>query len=294
MSSMQAIIYDGRGTNASCLTATEKSIKESVDERNIKVQRFSMISDNFGTHESPVSLFVVPGGNYRDMSAELCLSKDKIHQLVKEHGAAYFGICAGAIAASKKPFFSTSVIEIGESTNVEIAPYIYLQEASFLELYSGKTCSFRAKEASRFFGTCKVRREGADTGYHHYYNEGLCFNVGRSRTAQILSRYEEYSFSGKIFDITRQKSKKFNTIVPISAVTEKVEKGRVLLAGFHPEMDPETLSQWPIPSHIEPFVQRDISEKLNRTVETLRESRADQQETMLDFLTRLEVPVKKA
>ncbi len=293
MPSTQAIIYDGRGTDATCLTATEKSIKESVDERNIKIQRFSMISDNFGTHESPVSLFVVPGGNYRDMSTDLCLSKAKIHQLVKEHGASYLGICAGAIAASEKPFFSTSQIKIGEVTNVEITPYRGLLNTPFLELYSGKTCYFDATETFRF-GTCKVRKEGADTGYHHFFQQGVCFNVGRSRKVEILSRYEEYSFSGKIFDITRKKSKKFSTIVPVSSVTEKVEKGRVLLTGFHPEMDPETLSQRPISADYIPFVQRDISERLNRSVETLRESRTDQQKTMLDYLTRLEIPVKKA
>ena len=135
------VIYDKAGAEADCTRAAYEKIREQMDDRSYQIEYLSKVPQAiYDTHSNPVRLFVIPGGNYTQMTSELKLLGPRIHDLVVEDGASYLGLCAGAIAACSRPMLFPDcriTKEIPRRRN-ELCEFGGMQ--MHLNLYSGRSC----------------------------------------------------------------------------------------------------------------------------------------------------------
>ena len=283
------LIYDQAGVDPHCGAATYRQIKELSDDRSLRVEYFSARPTALDDTSNPVCLFVIPGGNYREMEKDLAPLASKINRLVTEEGASYLGICAGAIAATSTPLvmhFGNLIPDTPPTKKQEFEEVPELPP--HINLYSGN-CSALMVRGSGLCGTQSVREISSDDAkpYPLFFQSGVFFpNASRQPDATSLLEYASYRFSGT-YTPPEGPRESYENVCPIAAVTQEVGEGRILLSGVHPEIDPDTVKEFPT---VHP-AQEAAKEKARLS---LMDSRAEQMATMRDYLEVLSIATKKA
>ncbi|MCI0382535.1 MAG: BPL-N domain-containing protein [Chlamydiae bacterium] len=284
------LIYNKSGVDPDCLSAVYKQIKYLVDDRFYRIEYFSQTNSD-DSRFNPVSLLIIPGGSYTDMADELKPLAARIRHLVTEDGASYLGLCAGAIAATRRMLMYDEDLAFNVSNPLkrEMFELPTLEGRMHLNLYSGICSSFQVPLRT-FYGTQEVKTASPETEqkkpYHLYFQSSVFFpNAEEEPDADSLLKYTSYRFSGFYRPIEGPKEV-YKDIEPIAALTQKVGKGRLLLSGVHPEIGADTVQQFSAITSIQ-------KEAKNKTIDSLNMSKTAQIDTMRDYLHTLFIATKR-
>jgi glutamine amidotransferase PdxT len=126
------MIYDGKGASNLCIQAWEREIKEIVDTRFHKIEKFNS-SYTAGFERGNIASIIIPGGDAHAMCrvAELA---GNINNAVRNQ-ASFLGSCAGAILSSS--FYcdeNNKVCNSGSRFNINPVPYrskYYMPKSEF-------------------------------------------------------------------------------------------------------------------------------------------------------------------
>ncbi len=288
----RVIIYDGEGVNPHCLSATQRRLKEQIDDRFYQVELFSQAPTALDNASNPVRLFVNPGGNFREMAPDLAFLTKKIHRCVTEEESGYLGICAGAIAAPDQPIlhYPQALVRHQVSSMQEMETYEGVK-GNGLGLYAGGCCYFLTN-ICQFYTTMDVTSSmsSASSTYPLFFESGIFFPDAFSQPeTRILLKYADYRFSG-MYRSKLGKTKVYEDIELAAAITVPAGKGRLLLSGVHPEIDAEAAKQFPAePPNL--LVKEKARSEL---VSSLTTHQKEVTETMQNFLEVLSIATKKA
>lgn len=282
------VIYDGKGVNPCCVSAAQSQISSLVDGRLYQVELFSAVPSAFdGPRYSPVPLFVIPGGNFRDMARDLEPLTSRIHKLVKEWGSSYLGICAGAIAAGQGLIACEERLKLGLNRGEQ--QIFKMPSGPCLGLYSGCSCLL---ERASYFGTASVRSVTLPGDTWTLYASMNPFFPGVRQQPQCtpLLEYAEYGFTEPF----KTKENLYGDLCPVAALTQRVGNGILLLSGVHPEISAEVLEgcTLPDPKSLHPSVYEMQKQQRESALQALREACPKHQNTtMRNFLDRLGIHV---
>ncbi|MBS3903121.1 MAG: hypothetical protein KGZ30_01960 [Anaplasmataceae bacterium] len=285
-----AVIYDQLGCSPLCVLATETKIKHVIDDRRYQVLRFSEKSSILDNHrDHPIKLFVIPGGNYREMEPSLRPIAASIQRLVHQEGVNYLGICAGGIAASKNYLYTPSspLSKTVPHQNYDLTPYPLISE--YLGLYPGSTCWLNIPK----LGESTQLVEPIDVTvppYPLYFHTGCFFpNAQQIDNTSILLRYSDYSMQGVMTEPTGSKTE-YQEIKPAAAIRHKKGdskgNGNIVLSGIHPEIDEDLLSKQSPPAF------QALQQNRQDAITTLATSTREQERTLQLFFDALEIERK--
>lgn len=286
------LIYNKSGAEASCSRAAYEKIRAQIDERSYRVQYISEAPEAINdTHSNPVRLFVIPGGNYTQMSSELKLLGPRIRSLIVEDGASYLGLCAGAIAACSQPLLFPDYPITKEIPKEKNEMFEFENMQMHLNLYSGRSCFFDVPRYG-LIGTQEVRRVASDADqkpFRLFFSRGVFFpDARRLPDATALLEYSRYRFTGQ-----HGSKNNFGTSVqyfyneaPVAAVAQKVGHGTLVLSGLHPELDEADVAGFTGLPPQDRAVQ-------GKTCRALSVTQAGQTETLRTYLETLSIATKK-
>ena len=188
------LIYDQGGANDFCVKATQAQIHKLADDRSYRIELFSQKQHALHDHDhNPIRLFVIPGGNYREMEETLFPIAGKINQLVTQNGMNYLGICAGGIAACQTLLLPEGLMHTDKSNlGIRLAE----QAPMHLNLYSG-SCAGILSQGSGSYGTQLVEKASPiptmenrhiqEEPYPLYFQSGIFFSGRRKKLRTLLS-----------------------------------------------------------------------------------------------------------
>ena len=278
------LIYDKLGVNETCRTATYQQIHDLVDDRLYRVEYYSQAPHAIeDTRSNPVSLFVIPGGDFTQMNDELKPLVTKIQDLVMKVGVGYLGICAGAIAAAQN-VLNAFAIDNNYSTGFPINMYDWSFgfEKANLNLYSENCATWTPTSYLTSYSAPTVYQPGLGTRskmFNVYFKQGVFFPRDREDTRTLLA----YTglFNGIYLSSENKFKSAYNTEQPAAAIAEKVGEGYIVLSGVHPEIGAEIVNQFKVTN----ANQEALKSKVFQQLQPYKDDQTDLMRLYLDTLT---------
>lgn len=202
--------------------------KESVFHLKLALKQIGLL-DTYKIHKAiandfhkpidlnQVALIIFPGGRDVPYQKKLQnLPNTYLRNYIKE-GGKYLGICAGA-------YYACSQIEFAKGQGLQV---IADRELHFFPgkavgpIFNADTfCYFSHKGAK----AVSISSSSTNSSFHSFFNGGCYFELaGKYPLIEVLASYEDHP----------QKHP--------AAIECKIEKGKAILCGFHPEYCPQML-----------------------------------------------------
>ncbi len=291
------IVYDKSGVNEFCRTATYQQIQNLVDDRFYRVEYYSQAPHAIqDTRSNPVSLFVIPGGDFTKMNDELKPLVVKIQDLVKKDGAGYLGICAGAIAAAPSLLSAFPNFDYSEGL-IQMDDWAYDDiEITSLNLYSENCASWTPTAFRPSYSAQQVYQPGTPLKlFNVYFRQGVFFPHNNTTKIRTL-----LAFTGQFYGAYRN-AKVYHTEQPAAAIAEKVGNGTIVLSGVHPEIGAEIVTQFPVNKVQEGTTKSEVVKKIianqeaqkSKVVQELQPYKNEQTDLMRHYLDTLAIATKK-
>jgi glutamine amidotransferase-like uncharacterized protein len=246
-------LYSGEGAWPVSVSHTQRMLETVLDGRGIKQVA------SLDAVDQKTRLVVIPGGHVVDIGLQSGISwGTKVASYVKE-GGLFFGICAGGILGTKTLITRPPLIDIPENasiTSLQRTGSIYREgrghesAPGFLSFYPGRCLApyiVRDMDPQHPSNACAVdviADEGLPFKAFHY--SGPAF-LEASSEAKVLLKYRDLLLSQEVTGTLNPLRRAMvysltgKSIAPaIAALSSSFGKGRYVLTGIHPEIDPDT------------------------------------------------------
>lgn len=244
-------IYSGPGTWDVSVAQTQEMLETVLDSRSIKT-----IPSLKNMDEHP-RLVVIPGGSAFMCEDELACSAQVVSDYVR-NGGKYLGICSGAIVATQNIILKPRILDIPANASVlKKQGQVFFEKATqmstFLNIYPGRCVApyiVNHIDSVNVANLCavEVRDEKTSAVFKMCHYSGPLF-YETPAAAKILLRYNKPLDMQAVERNGRDEDRRLcyrlveRRIIdknPVAALSYNFGRGKMVLTGVHPEINPET------------------------------------------------------
>ncbi|HMO02685.1 MAG TPA: BPL-N domain-containing protein [Oligoflexia bacterium] len=216
------LIYSGKGVGATSLKQTKCTFSKIFRDHNYQIRTINLKQLLNSSWESRCALLIMPGG--ADVPYDRALrgkGNAKILNYVKQ-GGRYLGICAGAYYGTSQVIWNAGK----KDQIIEDRELKFFKGSAIGPAFKNPPYSYTDESSARIARLTLKNNDQAIT----YYNGGCLFKFEQKNKSKIK---KEISILAKYRDLKGQ---------PAAIILSKIEKGKAVLCGPHPEFDPSLMN----------------------------------------------------